>query len=403
MLFSIVIVGVLLLAPLPDMNVKAADASVYIDGELVDYDVEPRIENNRTLVPLRKTAELLGYKVIWNQKKKTVDLYNGTNHMKLHVNQVNYTLNGNSLQSDVKTKMYNGRTLIPLRMVVDFFDHNIQWDQKTSSVLINTTGQVIYPPELLKVPVLMYHHFDENTQNSVTVSPVNFEKQMIALKEAGYETISTDQIIAFLNGEGVLPNKPILITMDDGYESNYTYAYKTLKELDMKATIFLITSQVVHEDMRHTINGLPKLSWEQVIEMSNSGLIDFQSHTHDAHFKFQNGLKSYAAVTGPIKKADGKLETKKEYEQRIYDDFVQSKNIIEEKLGKIVNVLCYPFGAFNATSEAMAKIAGYKSTISVKEGYVTHSDSPYLLKRINVDGSFTSKDLINKINEELNK
>ncbi|MFY3791589.1 polysaccharide deacetylase family protein [Ureibacillus sp. MALMAid1270] len=137
--------------------------------------------------------------------------------------------------------------------------------------------------------------------------------------------------------------------------------------------------------------------------MSNSGLIDFQSHTHDAHFKFQNGSKSTAAVTGPIKKSNGKLETQKEYEQRIYNDFVTSKNILEEKLGKVVNVLCYPFGAFNATSEAMAKKAGYKSTISVKPGYVMKHDGPYILKRINVDGSFTAQDLINKINSELNK
>ncbi|MFY3791590.1 stalk domain-containing protein [Ureibacillus sp. MALMAid1270] len=228
----------------PFTTAQAVYASVYVDGELVDYDVEPRIESNRTLVPIRKTAEMLGYKVVWDQKTKTVNLYNGSNNMILYVDKLDYTLNGKKLKTDVKTKVYNGRTLIPLRMVVDFFDQKIQWDQKTRSVLISTTGEVVYPQELIKVPVLMYHHFDEKTQNSVTVDPKNFEEQMLALQKAGYETITTEQMNAFLNGKGKLPNKPVLITMDDGYESNYIYAYETLKKYNMKATIFLITSQV---------------------------------------------------------------------------------------------------------------------------------------------------------------
>src|SRR5690606_1373661 len=128
------------------------------------------------------------------------------------------------------------------------------------------------------------------------------------------------------------PPNPIMITMDDGYESNYIYAYPVLKEYNMKATIFLITSLIKNEEEKHLLKGIPKLSWEQIQEMSESGLIEFHSHTHDAHAKYDNGIKKTAYMTGPILKEDGQLETEEEYEQRIYEDLLLSKKIIEEKI-----------------------------------------------------------------------
>lgn len=254
-----------------------------------------------------------------------------------------------------------------------------------------------------KIPILMYHHFDEVMTNSVTVNYKNFEEQMKALQVEGYQTITPGELIAFLNGNGTLPEKPIMITMDDGYESNYKYAYPILKELNMKAAIFLITSKVKREEEKHLEDGLPKLSWEQIHEMSESGLIEFHSHTHDSHKKYMKGKKEVAYLAGPIVKENGELETQEEYERRIYEDLLLSKEIIEKEIGQQVTVLCYPYGVYSKTSEKIAKEVGFLATVTVKNGYVIATDSPYLLRRINVDGSYTAEDLINVLNKEQKK
>ncbi|MGG3955357.1 polysaccharide deacetylase family protein [Bhargavaea massiliensis] len=254
-----------------------------------------------------------------------------------------------------------------------------------------------------QIPILMYHHFEEEGINSLTVHPKNFEEQMKAIKEEGYETITFGQLIAFLNHEGTLPEKPILITMDDGYESNYKYAYPILKELNMKAAIFLITSKIRREEEKHLEDGLPNLSWEQIHEMSESGLIEFHSHTHDSHKKYMKGKKEVAYLAGPIVKENGELETQEEYEQRIMNDLLLSKKLIEKNIGQPVTVLCYPYGAYSETSEKVAKEVGFLATVTVNKGIISKGNSPFLLKRINVDGSYTAWDLIDVLNNELSE
>ena len=254
-----------------------------------------------------------------------------------------------------------------------------------------------------QIPILMYHHFEEEGINSLTVHPKNFEEQMKAIKEEGYETITFGQLIAFLNHEGTLPEKPILITMDDGYESNYKYAYPILKELNMKAAIFLVTSKIRREEEKHLEDGLPNLSWEQIHEMSESGLIEFHSHTHDSHKKYMKGKKEVAYLAGPIVKENGELETQEEYEQRIMNDLLLSKKLIEKNIGQPVTVLCYPYGAYSETSEKVAKEVGFLATVTVNKGIISKGNSPFLLKRINVDGSYTAWDLIDVLNNELSE
>ena len=71
------------------------------------------------------------------------------------------------------------------------------------------------------LPVLMYHHFDEDTQGSkMIVSPERFSEQMQALADAGYTAVTPEQIVDYVDNGTPLPEKPVWISMDDGYESN---------------------------------------------------------------------------------------------------------------------------------------------------------------------------------------
>ena len=89
----------------------------------------------------------------------------------------------------------------------------------------------IYGYHEQEIPILMYHHLEENINNNTVISPENFENQMKLLKMEGYHAISAQQLYDYLNGQTPLPQKPVLITFDDGYFSNYEKAYPILKNM----------------------------------------------------------------------------------------------------------------------------------------------------------------------------
>lgn len=255
------------------------------------------------------------------------------------------------------------------------------------------------------VPVLMYHHlqkdgtFDSRKLGGVIIDPGKFEKQMLYLKAAGYHTISLEQLRDFVLHNSPLPSKPIVITFDDGYLSNYTYAYPVLKKLGMKAEINIIVSYVPEEDSKQN-HGVyvPHFTWKQAKEMSDSGIIEIESHTYDLHSYRSNGHKKIPMVMGPVI-IDGHLETMAQYKERLYTDFLRSREIIKEKLGKAPISLAYPFGSGNDISNDIAKKVGFEMAFGIKEGVNYYGDNIMQLKRITVRDSDTGQDIVAKINK----
>ena len=121
------------------------------------------------------------------------------------------------------------------------------------------------------IPVLNYHQVEEKDGNPLTLWPDQFEAQMAYLAEEGYTPITIDEMMDALENGAPLPEKPVIITFDDGYADNYEYAYPILKKYGFKATIFLIY------DFTNTYPNY--LTWDQINEMKESGLIHFESHT----------------------------------------------------------------------------------------------------------------------------
>ena len=121
------------------------------------------------------------------------------------------------------------------------------------------------------VPVLNYHQVEVKDGNPLTLHPEQFEAQMAYLKEEGYTTVTIDELMDACENGAALPEKPVVITFDDGYEDNYEYAYPILQKYGFKATIFLIY------DLTDAYPGY--LTWNEIAEMKASGLMRFESHT----------------------------------------------------------------------------------------------------------------------------
>ena len=246
-----------------------------------------------------------------------------------------------------------------------------------------------------KIPVLMYHHIssDPEAWNDIIISPEKFKEDMLYLKALGYNTIHfKDYFNAVENGTN-LPENPIIITFDDGYRSNYVFAYPVLKELNMKATIFIIGWSVGGQyDGYDRKPFIPHFTWEEGKEMYDSGVIDIQNHSYDLH-NFGDNITQGKGVS--------RLEEENiaDYVSRFFEDTNKLTNLIEEKIGNDVIVFSYPYGIYNELSEIILEDMGFKASLSVHDGIRDFKNGHYLLERINMPNRIPSSKLMKKILE----
>lgn len=208
-------------------------------------------------------------------------------------------------------------------------------------------------------PILVYHDINPHPINDMQVTPEKFKNDMLALKQSGYHPIFFSDLLLARANKKPLPAKPVIITFDDGYLSNYTYAYPILKELHFKATISIVVSMVGQSPW-----GTPHFSWAQAREMAASGLIQFGMHTYNLH-----------GTEGVLPQ---KNEPAQAYRQRLTNDFNLATKLMTENLGVKPDIFCYPEGYYTNTAENLLHQLGYKITLSFSQG---HWNGTYLLRR----------------------
>ena len=220
-----------------------------------------------------------------------------------------------------------------------------------------------------QVPILMYHHLSEDVTNSEMVSPEQFEAQIRALSAAGYTGVSFDELQGYVLRGEPLPEKPVVITFDDGYLSNYTLAYPILQKYNMKATIFAIGVSFGKDHYKDTDYAMtPHFGAAEAKEMTDSGLISIQSHTYDMHQwpPYEDGS---AAVRENILPLAG--ESEEAYVQALTEDFTKSRAQLEDATGQPVDVLAYPAGQYSTLAQVTLQELGVHVTLSTTPGVNT--------------------------------
>lgn len=229
--------------------------------------------------------------------------------------------------------------------------------------------------EDVKIPILLYHNFvstvpetDPDNFNYIN-TPESFEENIKVILENGYTVISMKELNDANNFKSELPSKPILITFDDGYYSNYEYIYPILKKYNIKASIFIVTDNIGKE-----INGIKYLGWTECLEMQESGLVEIFSHSK-RHIFYNN-----VPVT------------------EIRNDVIESYKTIGEKLGsKSLKVFAYPYGAY--TKETVKALKNNGIDMQVYDiGINNFKDfNKDYIKRINIPCEMTGKEIIEEI------
>lgn len=207
------------------------------------------------------------------------------------------------------------------------------------------------------VVLLMYHHISNRPVGKITITPELFRQHLDILQKEGYQVISLEQYASFLEGKSTIPNKSVVITFDDGYESFYTYAYPELLKRHMPATNFIIVSLVGNLQ-----EPLPRLTWSQMKEMQNHGM-SFYPHSFSSHYlahTYPYG-KQKSCLAGRIwLPSQNRWETKSEYINRVNSDFQKAKEVMEQELGKPMLHYCWPYGQDSPLALKIGRSVGFK-------------------------------------------
>ncbi len=242
----------------------------------------------------------------------------------------------------------------------------------------------------IKIPIIMYHSILKSKSGDYIIHPDVLEKDLIYIKENGYEAITMADLIDYVYENKPLPNKSIIITFDDGHYNNLTYVVPLLEKYNMKAVISIVGKYTdTYSESDETNPNYSYLRWKDINELINSGIIEFQNHTYDLH--------TLASRKGSMKKY---CETKEHYSNVLSNDILKLQDAFKSNTNYVPNTFTYPFGAISKDSFGIIKDLGFKASLSCEKGvnYITKdTECLYLLKRNNRPSNISTEQFFKEL------
>ncbi len=207
----------------------------------------------------------------------------------------------------------------------------------------------------LRIPVLMYHYVEyvedknDTTRVALNTFPHVLDAQIQTLINANFTFLTNKQLTEYLNGNGVLPERSVVITFDDGYRDFYTDAYPILKKHNIPATQYVV-SGFLHDQNYMTP--------EMVKEIAQDGLVEIGAHT-ETHPWLTDKSENF-----------------------LNREIVDSKTKLELLIGLPIVSFAYPYGSFDIPAIDAVKKAGFTSAVSVIPGITHNQDTKYFLYRL---------------------
>ncbi len=215
------------------------------------------------------------------------------------------------------------------------------------------------------VPIIMYHSIlkDSSRSGKYVVTPKTLENDMKYLKDNGYETITMSRLIDYVKNKTPLPEKPIILTFDDGYLNNQTYLLPLLEKYDMNAVISVVGEYVdKFSKNQDTSPNYAHLTWNDLIALVESGRVEIQNHSYNMH--------SLSERRGSMKKT---TETISQYREIFIEDTMRNQDALLENCGIEPNTYTYPYGHITKESVEFLKELGFDAALTCYE-YINYID-----------------------------
>lgn len=246
---------------------------------------------------------------------------------------------------------------------------------KVGSYICCTAQETAYEYDL---PVIMYHHILKDTRMSgpYIITPEEFEQDLKFIKDQGFTTISLQNLIDYKESGAPLPEKPILLTFDDGHLSYMEYAVPLLEKYNMHAVVSVVgayTNDFTEHPDRCV--SYAYLSWDDIATLSRSNHTEIGNHSYDMH-KNSNGRQGCKKM---------KTESQEQHRKIFTEDTEKMQKLLKTYTKKDAFCFTYPFGHMCDETEEIIKELGFKMSLSCREGVnkLSKDSSLFALKRYN--------------------
>lgn len=242
------------------------------------------------------------------------------------------------------------------------------------------------------LPIIMYHQITDNPskKDKYVVSCNQLEEDFKYIKQNGYTAITAAELYEYISENKPLPQKPIIITFDDGCESFLTYAVPLLEKYDLKAVMSIVGSftdkftQTEDHNIRYSC-----LNWHEVRQLDQSGRVEIANHTYDMHSN-SGGRKGASQKKG---------ESEQTYRDALSNDIGRMQKLLEEQIGKPAQTFTFPYGAMSKSSRIIVSEMGFNVIFTCEErvNIITNDISQLKgLGRYNRSGNYSTQEFFSR-------
>lgn len=238
---------------------------------------------------------------------------------------------------------------------------------------------------LNQVLALAYHEVEDSDpdQTFVSVRTDHLIDQLAWLRENNYQPVSIDQILDASQGKTTLPEKAVLLSFDDGYSSFYTRVYPLLKAYQWPAVLAPVGKWIdtpLDQDVAYGDTLADRslfLTWDQIREVSDSGLVEIASHTYDMHrgvVANPQGNQQPALAARKFDAVSQTYESEADFRKRVEQDVLKITARLREVTGKQPRVWVWPYGRVDGTTLQVALENGYSIALKLETGLIHMQD-----------------------------